>query len=74
MRNAVTLRVGHNLLDVLRLNFKLFRNFSDAHAIVEVIDNLATHCGQMCWRAKDNTRRPFMDLLAKIAMLPSPAG
>jgi hypothetical protein len=39
MRNAVTLGVSHNRLDVFRREFELFRDFGNAHAIVEVIDN-----------------------------------
>src|SRR6266700_416087 len=39
MRNAVTLGVGQNRLNMIRRNVKLFRDFRDAHAIVEVIDN-----------------------------------
>src|SRR5438128_8221633 len=39
MRNAVTLGVSQNRLGTIRRNFKPFRDFADAHAIVEVIDN-----------------------------------
>src|SRR5271157_3960537 len=39
MRHAVTLGVGQNRLDTIRRNLKLFHDFGDAHAIVEVIDN-----------------------------------
>src|ERR1035441_7037443 len=39
MRNAVTLGVSQNRLDPVRRNLKLFHDFGDAHAIVEVIDN-----------------------------------
>jgi hypothetical protein len=38
MRNAETLGVCQNRLDAIRRNFKLFRDFVDAHAVVEVID------------------------------------
>jgi hypothetical protein len=37
MRNAVTLCVSHNRLDAIGRQFKLFGDFGDAHAIVEVI-------------------------------------
>lgn len=39
MRNAVTLGVSHNRLDVVRRNLKLFRDLGDAHAIVKVLDD-----------------------------------
>ena len=39
MRNAVTLGVCQNRLDGVRRNFKLLRDFGDAHAVVEVIDD-----------------------------------
>src|SRR5580704_3686627 len=39
MRNAVTLCVTQSHLDAIRSNFKLLRDFGDAHAIVKVIDN-----------------------------------
>ena len=39
MRNTMTLGVSQNRLDTIRRKFKLFRDFSDAHAIVEVIHN-----------------------------------
>jgi len=39
MRNAVALCVRQNRLDAIGRQFKLFGDFGDAHAIVEVIDN-----------------------------------
>jgi hypothetical protein len=39
MRNAMALRVSHNRLDAIGRHFKLFGDFGDAHAIVEVIYN-----------------------------------
>jgi len=39
MRNAVTLGVRQDFLDTFRRHFKLFRDFGDAHAIVEVVDD-----------------------------------
>jgi hypothetical protein len=38
MRNSVALGVSHNRLDAIRGQFKLFGDFGNAHAIVEVID------------------------------------
>ena len=39
MRNAVIPGVGQDRLDTVRRNLKLFYDFGDAHAVVEVIDN-----------------------------------
>ena len=39
MRNAVTLGVIQDRLDPIGRNLKLFGNFIDAHARVEVIDD-----------------------------------
>ena len=39
MRKAVTLGVSQNRLDSFGRDFKLFCDFSDADAIIEVIDN-----------------------------------
>ena len=41
MRNAMTVGVAHNCLDAILWNLKLLRDFLDAHAILEVIDNCA---------------------------------
>jgi hypothetical protein len=39
MRNAVTFGVGQDRLDDVLRNFKLLRDFSDAHTEVEVIND-----------------------------------
>jgi len=39
MRNAATFGVGQDRLDEVLRNFKLLRDFSDAHTVVEVIND-----------------------------------